>query len=68
MGATASARVPRARPGLAGPRGDLVDVLHEVAVLRDRGVLTEAEFQRFRTDVVAARRASRPDDGSGDPG
>ena len=67
MGATT--RVPPARPGLAGPRGDLVDVLREVAVLRDRGVLTEAEFQRFRTDVAAERRAPRPDgDPEGDEG
>ena len=60
MGASAAVRAPSAGPGEADPRGDLVDVLREVAMLRDRGVLTEVEFQRFRTDVVAERSRREP--------
>ena len=59
---TAATQVSPAPQRVTGPRGDLVDVLREVAVLRDSGVLTEAEFQRFRTDVVAERRATGRDD------
>ena len=42
----------------AEPGRDLVDALRELAALRDRGVLTEAEFQRARVMVVAEQRAA----------
>ena len=42
---------------------DLVDMLRDLAVLRDTGLLTEAEFQRARAMAVAwhdAASASQP--------
>ena len=43
---------------------DLVDVLRDLAELRDRGLLTEAEFQQARARTVesgdGAETAARP--------
>lgn len=49
--------------GAEGGR-DLVDVLRDLAELRDRGLLTEAEFQQARASTVPsgseAESAERP--------
>ena len=37
-------------------RRDLVDVLRDLAELRDSGLLTEAEFQQARVSTVAGDR------------
>ncbi len=58
MASSGSARPVEAEHGPAGGSWDLVDALRELAALRDRGVLTEAEFQRARVMVVAEHRAA----------
>jgi hypothetical protein len=40
-------------------RRDLVDKLRDLAVLRDQGVLNEAEFQRAKLQVLAEYQATR---------
>jgi len=49
---------PPASPAPAGPASqrDLVESLHELALLRDVGVLTEDEYQRAKEKVVESRR------------
>jgi hypothetical protein len=40
-------------------RRDLVDRLRDLAVLRDKGVLNEAEFQRAKLQVLAEYQAPK---------
>jgi hypothetical protein len=47
----------------ADQQADLVDMLRDLAAMRDTGLLTEAEFQRARAMAVAwldAAAASQP--------
>jgi hypothetical protein len=43
-------------------RRDLVDMLRDLAVLRDRGELDEAQFQRARIELLAQYESSKPPD------
>lgn len=46
-----------------GGRRDFVDMLRDLAVLRDRDVLTEAEFQRAKVKLLTEYQdAERSDD------
>lgn len=47
-------------PPRDGDRRDLVEVMRELAVLRDQGELSEAEFEQARKLAVEGRRP-RPD-------
>jgi len=58
MGSSGSAHRGEPERGQAGGSWDLVDFLRELAALRDRDVLSEAEFQRARVMVVAEQRAA----------
>ena len=39
-------------------RHDLVEMLRDLAVLRDRGLLNEPEFQRAKVKILAEYRSS----------
>jgi hypothetical protein len=43
-------------PASPANQRDLVESLHELALLRDVGVLTEDEYQRAKEKVVESRR------------